>query len=606
MVPLELVRDELAKLLQSKTFANTERLRRFLRFVVEIAMCGRAAELKEYLVGVEVFDRGESFDPRSDSVVRVEAHSLRIRLERYYAGEGMKDPVVIELPKGGYAPGFRLRSETMAVRPMPATFRHRRWLMAAAGASVLFAVAALSWGVYSMKPSGVSLAVLPFRNLSGDRETHFIAEGLVDELSMALARVRGLRLTGRLSTARFEPEHLDLDTIRRSLRVAWLLEGSVRRADERLRVAVRLVRVRDGEVAWSETYAESAGELFQVQERMAAQIVAALGPYWNARAAPSAARPPNSAAYDAYLRGRYWRRQMSAEGITRSIPFFEEAIQRDAGYAPAYAALADAYAMMAFHGLAPFDAMVPKARGAARRSLELDSGNARAHGAVGWIAFTCDRDPRMAEREFRQAIGIDPNWPSVREWYAFSLVAEGRFDEATAQCRQALELEPLSFLTGNDLSTVLYFARRYPESIASAGRALAVDARATAAHIPLGASLTALGRLEEGIAEFRRALDPENPWSDPMLAGRLGNACARAGRQAEARMLLVGLAGKGDGATAAAYIYAGLGERDEALRMLAEACAQREGEALFMKVEPLLDPLRSDPRFSAMIKRLGY
>jgi serine/threonine-protein kinase len=343
-----------------------------------------------------------------------------------------------------------------------------------------------------------------------------------------------------------------------------------------------------------------------VEDRIAAAIVAALRPRIEATPPSAIPKPATAEAYDSYLRGRYLRRQMTADGIEKSVAFFEDAIRRDKRYAPAYAALADADAMLGFHGLAPPDEVVPKAREAARQALALDAANAQAHGALGWIAFTYDRNWPAAETEFRLAVQTDRNWPNVRQWFAFGLVARGRFDEAVAQSQKALDLEPLSFITGNDMSSVLYFARRYSESMRNARRGLELDVHASQPHVLIGACLTDLGRPTEAVAEFRQAIDPANPWTDEDLMGRLGYAYARSGRRAEALELLDRLSGRPAGATASAFIQLGLGEKEKALGLLAQACDRKEGDTLFLKVEPLADPLRGDPRFVALLRKIGY
>ena len=598
MVPLELVREELGKVLQSRTFANTDSLRRFLRFVVEASICGRTAQLKEYVIGSEALGRGPTFDPRTDSVVRVEARNLRLRLERYYADEGKNDVVIIDLPKGSYAPQFQQRRPKSILGGI-----FRSTSMRIAAASLLVALGVAVSIVRSRRPPDLSLALLPFDFLSDGADLQYLADGLAEELRLALSRTPGLRIAGRISTARFDPKHLDLPAVRGALQVAWLLEGSVRKVETRLRITTHLVRTRDGEIVWADGYEVEAGDLPRTEGRIVAAVVAAIRPAAQVQPPAVAPVPVSAEAHDAYLRGRYLRRQMSADGIARSVGFFEDAIRRDSHYAPAYAALADAYAMMGFHGLAAPDEMAPKAREAARHALALDPQNAQAHGALAWLAFTYDRNWKEAEAEFRRAVETDPNWPSVRQWFAFGLVAQARFDDAVAQSRTALELEPLSYLTGNDMSSVLYFARRYSESLRTARRGLELDPHASQPHVVIGACLAAMGNLGGAIAEFRQALDPE--FSDEDLLGRLGYTYGRSGRRTEARQLLERLSGRKAGATASAFIQLGLGDKGRALALFSQACNRREGDTLFLRVEPMADSLRADPRFAALLKNAG-
>ncbi len=594
-VALEAIREELSRVLNSGVFAGSARLRRFLQFIVERSILGRAGELKEYLIGVEVFDRGDPFDPRGDSVVRVEARSLRAKLERYYATEGRNSAIVIELPKGRYVPRFRFREAVEErVADRRGKFDRKRAAVYAAAVLVLASLGTLTAWRGVRDASGPSVAVIPFRNLGSDPGSNYFAQGLMEELTTHLCRIEGLRVIARASTAGLESRTLDLARLRANLGVRWVLEGGVRREGTRLRVSVQLVHATDGNTVWSEVYERDSRQVFRIQEEIASAIATNL----KLRViSPSSARdlPPETVeAYDLYLRGRFFRKQMTPAGIEKSTRLFEQAVQRDAGYAPAWAALADSYAMMGFHGLAELEPSISKARQAAGNALSLDPANSRARGALGWIAFVHDRDSRTAANWLHQAIELDPSWPNARQWLAFTLASQARFDEAIQQSSAACRLDPLSFLTSADLATILYYARRYPDALKDARRAIELDSAAGPGHLVQGAVLVALRRPEEAIPEFQRALDSAHG-STAVLA-RLGHAYALAGKPDRAAACLSQIGAEQGHRMDLAMIHVGLGHHDEARRLLEAAIANKEGGTLFLNIEPLFDPIQTKQR----------
>jgi len=594
-VPLEAVREELTRILQSRIFAGSERSRAFLRYVVETAICGRAGEIKEYSIGVEVFHRDAEFDPAKEAVVRVGAHALRSRLKTYFGSEGATDPVIIELPAGGYAPMFRWGEK-----------RRPRWRLGGmAAVSAVILLVAGAWWHFGPLGGTPSIAVMPLENLSSEAENGYLAEGLSEELAAALTR-GGLAVAAGEAAARHKGE--TAEELARRLQVRWVLEGSIRLSGEQVRVATRLVRGSDGHPAWSEDFDRQRGDIFRLPEEVAASVTRAVRgrPARTTLAGKQSA--PNPEAYDAYLHACYYRRRMTEEGIAKSAAWFEEAVRRDSRYAAAYAGLADAYAMSGFHGVKPFESVIGQAREAAQKALALDPENARAHGALGWMAFTYDHSWAVSEQELMRAIELDSRWPNVRQWLAFRLAAEGRFDEAVAQSRKAIELEPHTFVTSGDLGAILYFARRYRECMQDAGRTLELDPGAQQGRFLLGACLAGEGCYQEAAATLRAAMASNLPDAAPpnaAIAGRLGFVLARAGQREEARQWLDRLSASQTHRSEAALIAAGLGENQRALGLLEQAAAAHEGSVLFLKAEPLFDSLHSEPRFAALVRGLG-
>ncbi len=593
--PPEAVRAQVARILSSQAFLKAGRLRRLLGFIVEETIQGRDDRLKEYTLGLEVFGRDESFDPRLDSVVRVEMSRLRLKLEAYYGAEGRQDPIRVELPRGGYVPLMTSREQTD--RPSD---KRLRWPLAMA--AVVVAVATAGWLVYAHFGAPAAIAVMPFRDLTPDRGLDYLAQGLSEEVTIGLVKVSGMRVLGRTSAAAALGVERDLSAAGRNLGVSSVLDGSIRRDGSRLRVAVELVSARDGHQLWGEVYDGEEEDVFGFPNRIVDGVARAL----RVRTTPRKTQTHDARTQVLYWRGRYFRSQRTPEGVLKSLDLFEQAIRRDADYAPAYSALADSYSMCAFHGLTPMSDAMPKARAAADKALALDPNLPEAHGVSAWMRFFYDWDWPAAEKEFTRAIELDPGYAPGRQCHAFALVARGRCSDAIAESRRALALDPLSYVASNDLGMLLYFCRQYGEAIDQARVTLEMRPGLSAARVVRGSACAMLGRHAEAIADLRAI-----PLSEAHLSaqGRLGYAYAVAGRREEARAILADLAARGRRGQQVyaqmAAVRAGLGETSEALGLLEESWKRREGEAVFIGVEPMLDPVRKDPRWRAFKTRLG-
>ncbi|MBI3696829.1 MAG: hypothetical protein HY238_18580 [Acidobacteria bacterium] len=337
------IQAQLSKILASPVFAGSDRMSRFLRFTVERALRGEGDRLKEYLLGVEVFDRRSSYDPRIDPIVRVEARRLRSKLEKYYETEGRGDPVRIDFPKGGYSPVLRERD-----RAAPA-------------------------------PERRTIAVLPFANLSSDPENEYFSDGLTEELIQALTKVEGLRVVAWSSAFQFKGKARDIRQVGRQLSVDTVLEGSVRRADDRLRITAQLVDVSDGRYLWSQIYEREMKDVFAIQDEISRAI--ADTPRIKLTGALVKPYTVNLEAYNLYLRGRFNWNKRTEEGLRKAIEYFEQALAGDAQYAPAYCGLADCYSMLGQYGLSPPREVMPQAKAAATRALDIDEALAEAHAS---------------------------------------------------------------------------------------------------------------------------------------------------------------------------------------------------------------------------------
>jgi adenylate cyclase len=349
-VPPEQVRAQLERILVSSSFTAGKSASRFLRYVVEETLAGRGDQIKEYVVGAAVFDRGADYDPRTDAVVRVEATRLRAKLRDYYRSDGTTDPVSIELPKGSYVPVF---DSLQATAPLKPPFRYPpRSAIALALGIVLLTGIALHWvlGGSGSDATGnlhAAVAVLPFKNLSGDPSSEYFSDGLAEELIGALIRIEGLRVPARTSSFAFKGTQHDIREIGQKLGVSSVLEGSTQIIGNRVRVTARLIQVKDGYLVWSQDYERPLRDVFAIQADISRSIVNALRIQLSGPAARALVRPkPNSLeAYSLYLKGRFHSHARAGgwEQDRTAAEYFEQAIQKDPGYVNAYAALASWY-----------------------------------------------------------------------------------------------------------------------------------------------------------------------------------------------------------------------------------------------------------------------
>ena len=414
-IPAEQVRSALDKILASPGFANADRLSRFLRYAVESALEGQPDKLKETLLGIEVFGRKPTYDPRIDAVVRTEAVKLRSRLKDYYETEGADDRLCIDMLKGGYVPAFRMRdeaaeasarAETMAaLEPRAESFAGRS---IAAGLIVTAILAASVWmaahkGSGSGAAAAASIAVLPFADLSPAHDQEYFCDGMTEEIIDALAKVGGVRVVARTSSFAFKGKQQDIREIGKKLNVGTVLEGSVRKFGNKLRVTAQLNSVADGYHLWSQTYERELKDVFSVQDEISQAIVNTLelklADGNQTRAKPNA---EDLETYDLYLKGRYHWGRWRAEGAEKAIQYFEQAIARDPKYAPAYAGLADSYCWLGFYSALPPKVAMPKAKQAAEKAIQLDDSLAAAHASLAYVKALYDFDWPSADREFKR------------------------------------------------------------------------------------------------------------------------------------------------------------------------------------------------------------
>jgi serine/threonine-protein kinase len=590
------VRDELEKILSSPGFSRSERLSKFLRFVVEEELRGKSAEVKESLVGIEVFGRKPGYDSRQDSVVRTEAAKLRARLSQYYAGDGAADPVVIELPKGGYTPVFRQAEATIertapgpqGARPWLGT---RLWLTIALVGLALVVIASVWWWV-QYKGAPIPIAVLPLTNLSEDPANDYFADGLTGEIIRDLSILDGLAVRSQTSSFAFKGKARNVREAGKQLEVDYILEGSVQCAGRQLRINAQFIRVRDDFPLWSGKFDRELTDVFAIQDGISRGIVN------NLRLKLGRGRrryETSTEAYDLYLRGRALGIERSVSNANRSIGPFEEAIAKDPSFAPAYAGLAQAHAIQSAWFRYDVADEVAKMRAAAEKAIQLDPLLAEAHDALG-MAYARDAQWDQSEKSFRRAIELDPGGSMSQSHFAlFLLFALGRIDEALQQLRVAEKNDPLSPRVHAWLASVLISAGRYDEAASHCEKVPADYPGSCQGRAQLWQ-----GRTGEALQILETVFNREVNQGDPAW-GYLGYAYARAGRREDAEKL----AARNQDPFNQAIIFAGLGDKYRTFEALDRAAAVGPVRMGWRLTSPEYALLRGDPRLKALRKKVG-
>jgi TolB-like protein/tetratricopeptide (TPR) repeat protein len=496
--------------------------------------------------------------------------------------------------------------------------RSRAWIyVAVIGAAVyvgLFFIGRYTGSHDDGRPSGPSLpeksiAVLPFDNLSRDPDNAFFTEGVQDEILTRLAKVADLKVISRTSTQRFKSAPDNLPQIAKQLGVMHILEGSVQKSNDQVRVNVQLINAMTDAHLWAEIYDRKLTDIFAVESDIAKTIADTLqAKLTGSEKQMMAAQPTtDTTAYELYHKGRSLWEKRSGDNIPKAIAFYEQAIARDPNYALAYAGLANAYALLSFYTGAPRNETLGKARDAANKALSLDSKLAEAHVALAKIDFF-QLDLAGSVPEYQRAIELKPNYATAHQWYGNdALVSYGRFEEAIAEGKRAIELDPLSPVINADLGVTLYLARRYDAAIEQLKKALTIDPKFFYTHYNLGIALQLKGDLPGAIAEFETARQLSN--DDSFTIALLGAAKGLAGDKHAAEETLHKLDQIAQSQEIDQYsralIYLGLNNREEALRGIERVLAARDGSSLnWIKVDPMLDPLRGDPRFEALVQKV--
>lgn len=453
------------------------------------------------------------------------------------------------------------------------------------------------------------VAVLPFSNISPDSKDEYFADGMTEELISTLSRIQGLRLIARTSVMQYKGVKKSVAEIGRDLKVKAVLEGSVRKSGNKLRISVQLIDAASEEHLWSEEYDRELTDVFAIQGNVAQRVAEALQVKMLAGERQQLGRSwtTSTEAYTLYLQGRFYWNKRSPPDLLASVEFFKKASQKDPRYALSYAGIADAYTMLGnYYVLSPADAY-PKAKAAAQKALEIDESLTEAHTSLAFALMHYDWDWRGAEREFQRAITLNPSDAVAHSWYAYYLTVTGRFEEAVAVRKRAQELDPLSVVISSDVGLTLYFGRKYDETIEQFRTTLKSDPSFYAAYIPLGAAFLHEGRFDEAITAFKKARAFSQ--NHPIPSAALAYAYAVSGKSAEARKIADDLKVLYGKSYISPYwiglIYVGLGEKDSAFAWLEKGIGSHDGSMIFLKVEPILDSIRSDSRFAVLLARIG-
>lgn len=622
------VRKHLLEVLGSDAFKGGKRAQDFLHLVVEHALAGRIDNLRERMLGAEMFGRPVDYDTANDAVVRVKASEVRKRLTQFYQSLTVSPTVRIVLQAGSYIPQFYIElpepspapaSETVPpeisppVQPVHAPRTQEairksilpRWGLAAVGLALLIFVSYFvfqQWKRSSSTHQIRSLAILPLQNFSGDPDQEYFADGMTEELTTELGQIASLRVISRTSTMTYKGTKKTLPEIASELHVDAIVEGSVEREGNRFRITTQLIDSKTDQHIWAHSYDRDMTSVLELQSEVARdiadQIQIQLTPAVQARFSRTQHVDPR--AVELYLRGRH-RENIADPRAARD--YFEQAVQIDPNYAAAHTALANVYGWMGSGGWMPYAEAFSRQKAEALKAIELDDSRPEPHLELSSAAMNQSWDWTTQKQELQRALDLNPNSAEVVKAYANYLMHQGRTEEAVAETKLALQLDPVSSTSFLDATFICYFARKYDLALEYIQKAAALDHKPDEGFFPLGVIYVEKGQYDEGIQEFQKIGD------QPHALGHMGNAYARAGRTAEARAILPKLMDHiqktGIGRYEIALVYAGLKDNKAAFDWLEKAYQARDKGLTYLKVDPCLDPLRSDPRFANLEKRVG-
>jgi TolB-like protein/tetratricopeptide (TPR) repeat protein len=548
----------LQKILASGFFNRSARLTRFLRFLVDQTLRGSAQDLKEYVIGVEVFDRHAGYDPRLDPIVRVEARRLRLKLRQYYDRDGISDSIRIEIPDRGYAPAFKYRKDATRVS----------------------------------STSAASLAVLPFAS-GVDTTADLFAHGLMDEMICVLTGMADLQVAAR--TIALQPGHVD-----------FILEGSVRWEAATIRVCVQLVNAESKFCLWSQAYEQEITGILEGQKRIASQIAIDVRSYLTQRTTYPAhlRRSPVPPIHALYAKGLSYLNSRTKDGFHQSLQCFQKLIDTCPEYALGYSGLADAYSLGARYDVFPHQESWQRAHVAASQAVKMDHTLAEAHTSLGFVDLHYRRDWWSAEREFCTAILLNPTYAPARQWYGWYLAATGHHEMAVRAVEQAVCMDPLSPNANADLALAYYFSRQYTEAIEQCKKTLVLKPGFVRPY-----QLSGLAHLQRG--DFSQAVDQLK--SAIALGGGngrgtvlLAHAYAAMNQVDDAREVFAKSleACKRISPIDLVLYFTAIGDKEKAFEWLERAYLDQDAELIWLSVDPIYDRVRQDPRFTAFLARM--
>lgn len=621
--PPELIRGHLKRLLADPRFIRSERLSRLLCYTVEKSLAGESEQLKEYVIALEVFGRPSSYDPSVDSLVRVEVGRLRSKLVDYYGSSGRDDPIHIEFPKGTYAPRFVNRAPAESDVGTPPARKRRSIAPWTIGGLVIIGFAAvffMSRGVQTGKQQP-SIAVLPFSSFTSDPETDAFAGGLTEDVTNALSHSGDWRVTSSASTHAFRTRPDSVVSIGRQLHVDGVLVGTVRKEANHLRITAQLVNPIDGYYRWAETYDRDSTRRLALQTELAGLIAHALS---NQKVDRSVLQSDDSPAMREVRTDCRRARELidqniedhlvmrpsgpnighSLANLMTAIQTFEHAITLDPRYVPAHAGLARAYSLAADYD----ERMAEKANGAALRGLSVDDRIPEAHFVLAYGKFLREWDLRGADREWKRTLELDPRDVTASRLYADCSALIGDWPSGFTALRRAQQLVPDSPVIALQVGIMLYHARRFDEMLAHAQSLQRQYPDVPQVHWLIGLALEQRGRYRDAAREFEACLR-QSP-GDIRATPALGHVYGLLGRRTDAMRVIEtsrDLATKGGlGPTGIGLVYLGLGDISSSFQWWEKAYEVREPALLYITLDPRFDPIRANPRFSALLRKLSF
>jgi DNA-binding winged helix-turn-helix (wHTH) protein/TolB-like protein/Flp pilus assembly protein TadD len=458
-----------------------------------------------------------------------------------------------------------------------------------------------------------SIAVLPFKVLSTEKGDEYLSLGLADALITSLSQTRQVIVRQTEAVAKYQNTGKDPLEAGREQGVDAVLEGQVQRIGDRVRVTARLVRTSDGASLWADHFDEQFTNIFAVEdaigEKVARTTIRAMkGVGGDATTERLTKRyTENNEAYEAYLKGRYLWNKRTSDSLQKSLGYFENAIRLDPNYALAYVGLADTYTLLSFFTLAAPNDAFPKARAAAEKALAIDSTLAEAYSALGQVKSSYEWDWAGAEEQFQKGIALNPNYPLLHHWRSLNLMAMGRLEEARTAMQRALELDPLLLITNVNLGRIDYYEGQYEQAVKQYQRALELDQNFMRTHLRLGMAYAQQHRYQEALTEYYKTREISG--NTPQVDAHIAHVLAISGKKSEARAALAALQKHATRQYVPPYdialIYSGLGETDQAFKWLEKAYADHSTEMIYFKVDPMLESLRSDPRYQVLLRRMG-
>lgn len=565
------IRSQLDRILRSRAFIQSHRIRRFLQFVVEESLLGQHHRLKEYLIGLEVFDRRETFDPRVDSIVRVEARRLRNKLEEYYRAEGREDQLYILLRKGSYIPVFEHRNASGGIGPVP-----RR-----------------------------TIEVAPLSLLNADSNTSPVAEEIQRRLAHVLIKEGGLQVIARPQPNALPEESNGHSTNGHTHAPAeYVVEGSLEFQGENFHLILQLLQQSDHSYIWSEAACGQCSDLRCV-DQLAQSLIHELV-FSPSEALVARRQTTGKESRDHYVQGRYYWKLATPDSIQNSVSFFSKAVECDGNYAAAWAALGESLLVSSMFGLLAPQETGERMKEAAHKAASLNASLPEAHVALGSVLSILDWDWAAGEQELEKAIQFDKHDPTGHLAYGIHLACRGLLDSAIGEVEQALELDPASLFPNFVLGWLYGVSRRFEDALAQHQFVSQLAPDYTLPHLGLGLACTGQGRYEDAIAHFTNAHQMK---CLSLLRGHLGYCYAKSGRREEALQEIANLSKRSEShyvsPVSFAAIYAGLNDTEQALRQLEQALEVRDTSLAVSLLNPQFDSLQREARFQALRQKLG-